>query len=101
MPTEPTLRMVIALVGILSIFLGYRLFCGISGVRTGRRSTVMTNLASGALLALFGMGMLVADVRGFAPAKPSQPEWQRKSAQHESFQHEKILKPSSSLNRFV
>jgi hypothetical protein len=90
------LRLIIALIGILSIYLGYRLFCGRSVQRT------LTNLASGALLALFGMGTLVADVRGYtAPGRLDQPEWQRKSSQHRSFERGNIRKPGNSVNRFI
>jgi hypothetical protein len=47
------LHISIALLGALSVFLGYRLFCE-SPVR----------VLSGALLALFGMGLLGADLVG-------------------------------------
>lgn len=47
------LQIVIAMLGALSVFLGYRLFCG-TGVR----------LLSGALLALFGVAILSADLIG-------------------------------------
>jgi hypothetical protein len=97
-----SLRAVAALVGVLSIFLGYRLFCGLSGQKTAERSGLVTNLASGALLALFGMAILVADVHGFKePASKAQPEWQRKSAQHGPVAPEKIRKPLNSEDRFV
>ena len=70
--------MVIALfcLGALSLFLGYRLFCDI-------HSRTLTSLASGALLALFGMGILIADIRSLsATSSGSHPAWQRKSAEH-------------------
>jgi len=90
------IRLIIALIGMLSIYLGYRLFCGRSVQRT------LTNLASGALLALFGMGTLVADVRGYtAPAHADQPEWQRKSSQHRSLERGNIGRPVNSIDRFV
>jgi len=57
----------LAVAGAVSIYLGYRLFCYSRGWYT---------LAAGALLALLGMGLLVADVRN--PAVPQRrPEWQR------------------------
>jgi hypothetical protein len=70
--------LVIALfcLGALSLFLGYRLFCDV-------RSRTLTSVASGALLALFGMGILIADIRSAGAAGPgSHPGWQRKSAEH-------------------
>ena len=40
-------------------------------------------ICSGALLALFGMGILVADIRNMKTAAGgSHPAWQRKSTQH-------------------
>jgi hypothetical protein len=59
------LQIAIALLGALSVFLGYRLFCE-SPVR----------ILSGALLALFGVGILSADLVGLrshavAESKPA------------------------------
>lgn len=49
------MQIAIAVAGILSIYLGYRLFCGIPlGITRG---------IAGALLALFGMAILSADVQ--------------------------------------
>lgn len=91
-----TLRVIIALIGILSIYLGYRLFCGRSAQRT------LTNFTAGALLALFGMAILVTGVRGYAePARADRPEWQRNSSQHELFEPEKVRKSVNSADRFV
>jgi hypothetical protein len=61
--------------GALSLFLGYRLFCD-------NRNRTLTSLASGALLAIFGMGILIADIRNAGATGPnSRPGWQRKSAE--------------------
>lgn len=46
-------RIVIALAGALSIYWGYKLFCKIQRI----------DVVSGALLAIFGMGLLTADAR--------------------------------------
>jgi hypothetical protein len=57
-------KLAIAAVGFLSIYLGYKLFCDIP-FRGGRtfRTIFLVNLVSGAALALFGVGVLTADLR--------------------------------------
>jgi hypothetical protein len=51
------IQIAFAIVGAISIFLGYRLFCdGALG------KTRMIQLASGALLAIFGVAILSADL---------------------------------------
>jgi hypothetical protein len=86
------LRIAPIVVSALSIFLGYRLFCDVSG----RRSGVFTSLASGALLALFGMGILIADFRGIAkPASDLKPAWQKKSSGAPR------VDPDATVDRFV
>jgi hypothetical protein len=93
---------VLALIGILSVYLGYRLFCGIAEQRTGKPSLLITNLASGALLALFGIGILVAGLRGYGDTAPAvHPQWQKKSAHHGPFGLEKIVKPPNAVERTV
>lgn len=59
--THEWLRAAIAVAGALGVYLGYRLFCDISYQRT--RSMWLTSLASGALLAVFGLGILFAAAR--------------------------------------
>ncbi|HVW84530.1 MAG TPA: hypothetical protein VHB50_07605, partial [Bryobacteraceae bacterium] len=66
-------RVVIAAAGCLSIYLGYRLFCDASFRM--RRSLVFANVVCGGALALFGMGLLVADLRGMAA--PDSAEFTR------------------------
>ena len=58
------LRLTIAAGGFLSIYVGYKLFCDVPFQRgkTFRRIFVL-NLLSGAALALFGVGVLTADLR--------------------------------------
>ena len=60
-------RIAIAIVGALSIYWGYRLFC--------KPSAQWLNAISGALLTIFGMGVLTADVRGIGrpPASHAAP----------------------------
>jgi len=86
------LSIVPIVVASLSIFLGYRLFCDVSG----RRAGMVTSLASGALLALFGMGILIADFRGIVkPASDLKPAWQKKSSGAPRFD------PAAAVDRFV
>ena len=55
-------RLAIAAAGILSIYFGYRLFCGLAYRRT-TRALLMLNAISGAVFAIFGMAILGADAR--------------------------------------
>jgi len=59
--------------GLFCIFLGYRLFCGLpamNGLRASRSSVILLNVVPGALLALFGAGLLTAEVRGVISHRP-------------------------------
>jgi hypothetical protein len=66
-----------AVMGLLSLFLGYRLFCG----GKSARAALITNLLAGGLLTIFGIAILIADFHTVQahPAKRSEPSWQRKS----------------------
>lgn len=55
-------RVIIAAGGAVSIYCGYKLFCEIPFGRS--RASGVINGLSGAALALFGMALLVGDVRG-------------------------------------
>jgi hypothetical protein len=57
-------RVAIAAAGALSIFCGYKLFCEIPFGRN--RTVLIINGVSGAVLALFGMAILVGDVRSLS-----------------------------------
>jgi hypothetical protein len=57
------LVLLMALAGALSIYLGYRLFCD-----SAYQKSRVRHLVSGALLAVFGLGILIADVRGLRAA---------------------------------
>jgi hypothetical protein len=82
------MRVGIAATGILSIFLGYRLFCDLSrATLAGARSVSLTNLASGALLAVFGLGILVADVHGTGIATHLAPGVSRTRAARQGVFH--------------
>jgi hypothetical protein len=63
-------RLAIAGVGALSIFLGYRLFCEMPWAKT--RGVLFVSGVAGALLALFGMGILSADLRGLHAERGSE-----------------------------
>src|SRR5579872_2927725 len=65
-------RAAIAIAGALSIFCGYKLFCSTQFGRN--RGVRVIHGVSGAILALFGMAVLMLDVRGIAksPAAPSR-----------------------------
>jgi hypothetical protein len=53
------MNILLAFAGALSVYLGYRLFCDSAYQRSRVR-----HLVSGALLAMFGLGILIAEVRG-------------------------------------
>jgi hypothetical protein len=59
------IRVVEGIAGMLSIYLGYRLFCDIPFERSRvMRRRLLTNIASGTLLGLFGMAGLIAAAGG-------------------------------------
>jgi hypothetical protein len=86
-----------AVIGILSIYLGYRLFCDSAYQRSRFR-----HLASGALLAVLGLGILIADVRSLRSAdRGSAPAVQKKSTAEGSFQTPKLNKHVNVAEHFV
>jgi len=54
-------RFVVAGIGAVSLYLGYKLFCDVS-----QQTRRVSSLTAGALLALFGLGLLFAEARGIA-----------------------------------
>ena len=90
------IRLAAAVIGTLSIYLGYRLFCD-------RRPVLLTNLASGALLALFGLGILLADVRAMRPPGPDfHPAWEnRKSTEDGSFEAPRLNRQTKVVERMA
>jgi len=63
------MHLAIAVAGALSIYLGYKLFCD-----SAYQKSRVRHLVSGALLAIFGLGILIADVRGLrTPERRSHP----------------------------
>jgi hypothetical protein len=106
--TSEVVRAAFAVIGVISVYLGYRLFCDISypeisySRTSARRSTVRRNLAAGALLAIFGLGMLVADARGMRnAAHRAHPAWQRKSTEEGSFGVPKFNRRTGIIERLV
>ncbi len=69
--------------GAIGIYLGYRLFCDSAYQRSRVR-----HLVSGALLAVFGLGILIADVRSLRTPGPDSPSarYKRKAAKEGSFE---------------
>lgn len=65
------MRLVMAGIGAVSLYFGYKLFCDVS--QATRR---ISSFAAGALLAVFGLGLLFVEARGIAAAT--------KLAHHES-----------------
>ena len=79
--TQVWVRVALALVGAVSIYLGYRLFCDLSPKNR------LTHLFVGALLAIFGLGILFADSRSVRTAMQDSRRLVRKhSAQQGSFE---------------
>jgi len=97
------LRAAVAVVAALSIYLGYRLFCDIS-YQNARitRSAVLTNLLAGALLALFGLGILISDVRTIRSAAPdSLPASHKKPTKAGSFPAPKFDKHTNIFDHLA
>ena len=94
------MRLAAAITGALGIFLGYRLFCDSSLHKS--RTGLLTNLASGALLALLGLGILIADFRGFQTgATASHPAWQKKSTSEGVFGTPSLKRQTMAPYRLV
>jgi hypothetical protein len=67
-----------AVAGALSIYLGYRLFCDCA-----YQKSRMRHLVSGAFLAVFGVGILIADVHAVRTAAHHSRSAQHKNATEE------------------
>jgi hypothetical protein len=75
-------EILMAAAGALSIYLGYRLFCDCAYQQSRGR-----HLVSGALLAVFGLGILIADVESLrSAAHHSHSAWQKKATEEGSFE---------------
>ena len=72
-----------ALIGCISIYLGYKLFC--DGTH-GNRS--LTAFVAGALLAVFGLGILLSEIRGIeAPRQQAHRRFRSSRATEEGSFH--------------
>jgi hypothetical protein len=91
-------EILMAVVGALSIYLGYGLFCDSAYQRHRAR-----HLVSGALLAIFGLGILIADVRNLRTAGPeSNAIWHKgKSTKEGSFERPRLNKRTTVSERLV
>jgi hypothetical protein len=68
-----------AVIGLACICAGYQLFCGLPAMqggqgRRGPASIVLMNLVPGALLALFGTGILTAQALALSSHRPASLE---------------------------
>jgi hypothetical protein len=87
-----------AVAGALSIYLGYRLFCDCADQRSRVR-----HLVSGALLAVFGLGILIADVRSLRKAGPDShaAQYKRKSTKEGSFERPAVNQRTGASEKLV
>ena len=76
------MEILMAVAGALGIYLGYRLFCD-----SAYEQSRVRHLVSGALLAVFGLGILLADVHALrAAAHHSHSVWQKNATEEGSFE---------------
>jgi len=87
-----------AIAGALSIYLGYKLFCDCAYQKSRIR-----HLTSGALLALFGLGILMAEARHIrTSAADSHTARQRKKSTEEgSFEAPRLHKHMKVTERMI
>lgn len=77
-----------AVAGAVSLYLGYRLFCDCAYQKSRVR-----HLVSGALLAVFGLGLLIADIHVVrVAAHHSHSARQKNAAEEGSFEPPKLNK---------
>jgi hypothetical protein len=87
-----------AVAGALSIYLGYRLFCD-----SAYQESRVRHLVSGALLAVFGLGILIADFRDLRTTRPESQaaRYKRKSTKEGSFERPAINRRARASERLV
>ena len=81
--------LLMAVAGALSVYLGYKLFCDIAYPKNRVR-----HLVSGALLAVFGLGILAAEARHFrtASADSHSASRRKRSTEEGSFANPRVDK---------
>ena len=101
------MNILMAAAGALSIYLGYRLFCDSADHGShGSRRSGFRHLISGGLLAVFGLGILIADVRSLREATPDSRAalhdlQKRKSTKEGSFDTPKVHRRTGGSERLV
>jgi hypothetical protein len=89
-----------AVAGALSIYLGYGLFCD-----SAYQKSRVRHLVSGALLAILGLGILIAGVRELRSARPdsraARYQYRRKSTKEGSFERPAVNRRTSASERLV
>jgi len=87
-----------AVIGAVSIYLGYGLFCD-----SAYQKKRIRHLAAGALLAVFGLGILIADVRSIRAERSGSPSARQKtrSTKEGSFETPKVNKRIRVAERMV
>ena len=83
------LRLAMMAIGGVSLYIGYRLFCDAPQVSEERvRGVVLRNFVAGALLAVFGLGVLFTEARAFAAqSREAHHGWNRnRPAEQGSYQ---------------
>jgi hypothetical protein len=87
-----------AIAGALSIYLGYKLFCDCA-----YQKSRMRHLMSGALLALFGLGILMAEARNIrtSAADSRTASRRKKSTEEGSFEAPRLNKHMKVTERLI
>ena len=88
------LKLAMMVIGAVSLYVGYRLFCDSPQVSEARvRAVVTRNFVAGALLAVFGLGILYNEARALAVQShhPARRVWNRtKPTEQGSFETPRV-----------
>jgi len=63
--------LLLAALGLICIFVGYRLFCGLPSRQYPRATVFVLDILPGAVLALFGAGLFTTQARAMFAHRPS------------------------------
>jgi hypothetical protein len=102
------LRLTMMAIGGVSLYMGYRLFCDAPRVSADAvrgfavRNAMLRNFVAGALLAVFGLGILFTEARAFAgQSKEAHRGWNRnRPAQQGSYEAPR-LHHETTVQRFA